>query len=430
LRVKPETLPVADKFRAKCFFNFKTHFLYQKKIMAAKIFSTGSKATMNRAGFLGSLGLGAAGLALLNSLPVIAKGANTSDDVKPETNIKDAAKVGRSERSMPGKYPGAVVRVNNSQSVANGKIAADTLPAMLEAGICSLTGFKDPRDAWRQFVNPGEYIGLKVNPVAGKQLSTSVALTQALVQQLEKAGIHRKHLIIWDRREPQLEECGFTTYNFPGIRILGTERTDRNGNAYDADGKMFAEAMIDKDWFYWAKVNGEYDAETLPWMVNGGEYSYFSKIVTREVDKIINLPILKNAGSSVTLCLKNLAYGSITNTGRLHEKLWAETSAEACAFAPLRDKVVLNIVDGLIGCFQGGPGADPQFICEYKTLLFGSDPVAVDRIGYEIVLAKRIAENIQQKDSPRARTFLDMAEKLKLGVAQLDKIKLSEVTLG
>jgi len=164
-------------------------------------------------------------------------------------------------------------------------------------------------------------------------------------------------------------------------------------------------------------------------MVNGGKYSYFSKICTQELDKIINIPILKNAGSSITLCLKNLGYGVITNTGRLHAQLWGDTSAEVCCFPPVRDKVVLNIADGLIGCYQGGPGANPQYICNYFTLLVGSDAVAVDRIGYDIILKKRIVEGIQTEDIPRARQFMDYAAELGLGEADLDKIELEKIVL-
>jgi hypothetical protein len=117
----------------------------------------------------------------------------------------------------------------------------------------------------------------------------------------------------------------------------------------------------------------------------------------------------------------------ITNTGRLHAQLWGETSAEVCCFPPVRDKVVLNIVDGLRGCYQGGPGANPQYICNYHTLLVGTDPVAVDRIGYGIVLQKRIEEDIQQEDSPRGRAFMEYAAELGLGEADPEKIELVEI---
>ena len=246
---------------------------------------------------------------------------------------------------------------------------------------------------------------------------------------MEDAGIPRRNIIIWDRREEQLFEAGFTHEEFPGIRIIGTERAGENGTMYDDNGKLYSERMIDTTWYYFADYEEKYDEETIPYMVNEGKYSYFSKIVTQMVDKIINVPILKNAGASVTLCLKNLSYGSISNTGRLHKQLWAETIAEVCAFPPLRDKVVLNIVDGIKGCFNAGPAANPQFFTNYNTILIGTDPVAVDRIGYDIVIKKRIDEKLQRADTPKGRIFMDLAKDLKLGVADIENIQLKKLEL-
>jgi uncharacterized protein (DUF362 family) len=187
--------------------------------------------------------------------------------------------------------------------------------------------------------------------------------------------------------------------------------------------------MIDKSIFYWADIEGKYDKDTLPYMVNEGFHSYFTKICTQKVTKIINIPILKNAGGSLTGAMKNLAYGSITNTGRLHQDLWAETCAEVCAFPPLRDKVVLNIIDGIRGCINGGPGANPQFIRNINTLLVGTDPVAIDRIAYEIILKKRLEEKIIKEESAKGKAFLELAQNLKLGTADLNKINWNRVSL-
>jgi hypothetical protein len=349
---------------------------------------------------------------------------------KPATNIKDASKHPRTADSMPGKYPGKVVQVYHDKCIVKNKIDQSVSGEMVKAGMLNLTGSKDISEAWRIFVTPKDIIGLKVNPVAGVTLSTSIEIVQAIIQQLEAAGIPRKNLVIWDRREFEMEEVGFTEKVFPGIKIIGTERKDDKGSFVDNEGKLYGEQMIDKNWSYWADVEEKYDAETMPYMINEGKHSYFSKIVTQQVDKIINIPILKNAGSSITLCLKNLAYGSVSNTGRLHKQLWSETSAEVCAFPPLRDKVVLNIVDGIKGCYNGGPGATPEFFTEYKTVLVGTDPVAVDRIGYEIILNKRIAEKIQKEESPKGRIFLQLAEDLKLGVADINKIDLKKIELS
>jgi len=350
-------------------------------------------------------------------------------NVKPETNIAEAIAIPRNQNSMPGLFPGSVVRVNHPSCVVDGKPSDEAAYEMLKTSMLALTGEKTLKNAWLKFVGPKDIIGLKVNPVAGKLLTTSHAVTGAIVKQLEEVGIPRKNLVIWDRREMQLHETGYTEENYPGIRITGTECQDAEGGFFAENGKLYSDERVDKSQFLYAKVEGEYDAYTMPYMVNGGENSYFTKICTEEVTKIINVPILKNAGAAVTLCMKNLAFGAISNTGRLHQSLWHEPCAYACAFPPLRDKVVLNIVDGLRGCFDGGPSANPQFICNYNTMLVGSDPVAVDRIGHDIVIKKRIEEGVQKEDKPASLRFMELAEELKLGVARIDKIELKTINL-
>ncbi|MFO7754815.1 MAG: DUF362 domain-containing protein [Bacteroidales bacterium] len=388
-----------------------------------------SKIPFSRRRFFKVLGTGSLVVA---SAPIAAAPDSIlrQEQEKPETNIADAAKVARNENSMPGRYPGKVSRVNHPGAIVDNEIMEEEAYAMLEKAMLDLTGERKLKKAWRQFVSPGEKIGLKVNPVAGKTLTTSHAVTRSIIKQMEESGIDRSDIIIWDRRLVQLHETGYTEENYPGIKVMGTEQQDETGSYYDADGVMYGEKVIDKDWYYWADVEGEYDEYTMPHMVNGGKYSYFTGIVTKELDKIINVPILKNAGATVTNALKNLSYGSVTNTGRLHAKLWGETCAHVCAFAPLRDKVVLNIVDGLKGCFNGGPGANPQFFCNYDTMLVGTDPVAVDRIAHEIVVAKRIEEGIQKTDNPRASAFLDIAESLKLGISKRELIELNEINMA
>lgn len=376
--------------------------------------------------FLSTLAAGTAAAAVLPHLGFIAK----AGDDKTATNIDDALKIPRTAQSLPGRYPGRVIEAYDASSVRDGIPDGGRAAVMLERSMLELTGAAGINEAWRQFVTPDDIIGLKVNPVAGKLLSTSLELTEAVVAQLVDAGVPRANIMIWDRREFELHDAGFTMERFPDVRIRGTECKDENDSFYDADGKLYGERRIDRNWFYWADCEESYDAETLPYMINEGKHSYFSRIVTEEVTKIINMPILKNAGPTVTLCLKNLAYGAISNTSRLHKPLWGETCAQVPCFPPLRDKVVLNIVDGLIGCYQGGPGANPQFIVPFHRLLVGSDPVAVDRIGYDIVLAKRLEMGVQKEPSPRGTQFLEMAAGYQLGIADPARITHNKLDLS
>jgi uncharacterized protein (DUF362 family) len=384
---------------------------------------------LSRRKFFKSIAVGGIGAAVLTPSLQNNIFAKLLPDEKPATNVKDLEKYPRTENSMPGKYPGRVVMVKDDKSIVDNKFNQSEIDKMVSEGMIKLTGEKDINKAWLKLVKPGEVIGLKVNPIGGAQLSTSLEIVTAVIAQLTVAGIPKKDIVIWDRREFELHEAGFTEDKFPGIKITGTERKDKDGSFYNKEGKLYSEEMIDKEWYYWADVEGKYDAETMPYMVNEGKYSYFTKICTKEVDKIINMPIMKNAGASITMCMKNLGYGVITNTGRLHKDLWSETTAEVCAFPPVRDKVVLNIADGIKGCYNGGPGVDPKFVTEYKTVLIGTDPVAVDRVGYDIIYKKRVEEKIQKEESPKGRKFLELAEKLKLGVADLSKITIETVNL-
>ena len=367
--------------------------------------------------------LSAGSLSLVLSPKIKSEAPSVITQDVPDTNIDDAKAIPRTKMSMPGLYPGKVIQANHNECVVDGVPVEQAAYDMLKASMLALTGAETLKQAWLQFVSPDDVIGLKVNPVAGKMLTTSHAVTKSIVKQLEEAGIPRSNLVIWDRREMQLHETGYTEENYPGIRITGTECEDANGGYYDENGKLYSEARIDKNHFLYADLEESYDEQTIPFMVNEGKYSYFSKICTEQVTKIINVPILKNAGAAVTLCLKNLSFGAISNTGRLH-RLWDETIAYACAFPPLRDKVALNIVDGFIGCFEGGPAANPQFICQYNTMLVGSDPVAVDRIGHDIVINKRIEEGLQSADRPNSRKFMEIAQELQLGVADREKIEV------
>jgi len=348
---------------------------------------------------------------------------------KPKTNFADTLKYPKTEFSLPGKYPGRVVEYQNLKAISDGKFDYEQISFMLAQAMLVLTERADLKIAWGTLFSPTDRIGIKVNPVAGKLLSTSHEIVRAIIMELSNIGVPYENIVIWDRREFQLHEAGFTSDVFPAVQIMGTEKKDVNGSFYDDNGKLYSEAMIDRDWYYWADVEGTYDNETIPYMVNGGKYSYFSKIVTQMVDKIINVPILKNAGASITGCLKNIAFGSITNTARLHRPLWAETCAEVPCFPPIRDKMVLNVMDGIRGCYDGGPGAKPEFITNFNTILIGTDPVAVDRVSFDIVFNKRKEKGIQNSISPSSVNFLLLAEKNGLGISDVGKLDIKKFVM-
>ena len=390
----------------------------------------------SRRKFFASAAVAAAGAALAPRLISQEKVQKEKPPAAPpaeiKTNIDEVRGIPRVATSLPGKYPGKVVRVKTGANPVGQKIDGARVRREIEAGMAELTGEKDMGKAWGRFVGPKDVVGLKVNPIGEKILSTKPEVVDAIIAGLLAAGVRKENIVIWDRRHFELLDAGFTPERFPGVRIMGTEMKGPNGGFYDDKGELWAKDNIDREALpYVAEVEEKYDKELMGYMLNEGKSSYFSKIVTTTVTKIVNVPILKNAGATTTCCLKNLSYGSISNTSRLH-KLWMKSVAEPVAFPVLRDKVVLNVVDGLQACYDGGPGANPKFIYDANLLLFGTDPVALDSVAHDIIIKERIARGTQQVDDPRRRSaaFLDVAEKLGLGVAAREKIAISEVALG
>jgi uncharacterized protein (DUF362 family) len=389
----------------------------------------------SRRKFFGTAAMAAAGAALAPRLIGQEKVQNEKPAPAPpaeiKTNIEEVRNIPRVATSLPGPYPGKVVRVRTGANPVGQKIDGARVLREVEAGMARLTGEKIMAKAWGRFVGPQDVVGIKVNPIGEKILSTKPEVVDAVIAGLLAAGVRKENIIVWDRRHFELLEAGLGPERFPGIRVMGTEMKGPNGGFYDDKGELWAKDNIDRESLpYVAEVEEKYDKELMGYMLNEGKSSYFSRIVTSTVTKIVNVPILKNTGATTTCCLKNLSYGSISNTSRLH-KLWMKSVVEPVAFPVLRDKVVLNVVDGLQACYDGGPGANPKFIYDANLLLFGTDPVAIDSVAHDIIVRERMARGTQQIDS-RARTgaFLSIAESLGLGIAAREKITIDEVTLA
>jgi len=121
------------------------------------------------------------------------------------------------------------------------------------------------------------------------------------------------------------------------------------------------------------------------------------RLVSRRLTKIVNIPNMKDHGASgVTGCLKNLAYGSFSNVARTHQRGKSYTYSmigTLAAIEPLRSRTVLQIMDGLRGVWHGGPFArSTRYVFYPRQILFGTDPVAIDRLLLDIIDEKRRAQ--------------------------------------
>lgn len=338
-----------------------------------------------------------------------------------------AAPLPPSKLAMPGLAPGRVVSISHPTCLAGGKFQATPIAQMFASGMIELTGAPDLTSAWRLFFERGDVVGIKVNPVGGPLVISCPEVLHEIIRGLESAGVRRNDIVVYDRYKTQFLEMGFDKWLPEGVRWMCAVETQDNTQqrieGYDPEHYMDM-------------------AVTLPGQDPRNETarrSYAARFITKEVNKLINLPVLKHHQSAgVTLALKNLSHGLVNNVARSH----SSPTLNVCgAFIPavvsmpvIRNKAVLHILDGIKGVYHGGPFARAQFVFEHRTLYFATDPVALDHVGWkqiEIMRAKAGLKSIVEAAPDQFSTFLhgqpehiEIAGALGLGVFKDSKIVL------
>ena len=214
-------------------------------------------------------------------LGVPAFGDEKEKPAEVETNIGEFLKVPKTPHSLPGLFPGRVVKVTDPRSLVADRVDAKVVGEMLEKGIRTLTG-GSMKHAFSLLFTRDDVVGLKVNPVGPPLINTRHEVVDAVIRWLVDNKLPKANIVIWDRFEPMLKDAGFTRDRFPGIRIEGLQTMDEEGSRWrDEKGNHVSAANFDPDAFYFAKgiigksVRGYKDDEFyLNQHVFAGEYSY------------------------------------------------------------------------------------------------------------------------------------------------------------
>jgi hypothetical protein len=391
---------------------------------------------LSRRGFFQAAAL--AGAVLFTPLRLMAATRRQEENQFPqlekindlETNISAALAVPKTPRSMPGPYPGVVSEAFHPQATTELKPNGEIGALMLAAAMKDLTGAKDERDAWASLFEPEDYVGLKINPVGGRLMGTGYDLIGTIIASLEAVGVQRENIVFIDHYYEDMIKTGYSPQRFPGIRIECHHRfVEENGKKVPSGLDL-----LDMDVYYEAEHAVPDDKNEMEYMLTGGTKSYFPKYLTQGVDKVINIPTLKDHPvSMVSLSFKNLSYGCTNNCVRGHDFI-NRYIVETCAFPPLRDRVVLNIVDGMRAQCYGGPAPNARYMWAHNSIMASTDPAAIDSVGVDYVLAKQIEMGVvkteDKEDVIKKHDFLARAENLGLGVYKGRDIDHRKITLG
>jgi uncharacterized protein (DUF362 family) len=93
--------------------------------------------------------------------------------------------------------------------------------------------------------------------------------------------------------------------------------------------------------------------------------------------------------------------------------------------ARIGPNIVLNIVDGLIAQFAGGPDFQPGYAWTYATILASKDPVALDSVALREIENWRAQSQLPSLAAHA--TYLQTADAMGLGRSALGEIDLKSV---
>lgn len=338
------------------------------------------------------------------------------------------------ELGLPGPFPGRVVGVDHPGCVRNRVYDRAAIRSIMQKGMMELTGAPSPTDAWRVFFSPTDVVGIKLNPVGRPFVISAPEVFLEIVDGLKSAGVKPSNIIAYDRYKAEFIQAGFDKWLPDGVRW--TWGTDKQ-HPLQLDMDMYDETQYVE----------------LPLVLPRADAanphhrrSYLAKFITQDVNKMVNLCVLKHHQSAgVTLALKNLSHGLVNNVSRSHSTRTLNTCG---TFIPaivdhpvIRRKVVLNVLDGVLGAYHGGPGGKVEkYVWEHKAMYFSTDPVALDKTGWKVIDEKRaevgmpsIALGRPDADS----SFLNMqvehieiSSAMGLGVFDDKKIDVRKFTVG
>ena len=307
-----------------------------------------------------------------------------------------------------------VALVHNPAAVTGFTVDAAKVRAMIATGLTALTGQPDETAAWRLFVSSNDVVGIKINTSGAPLQVTRHEVVDAIVDGLQRAGVADANIIVWDRDSLKMRAGGYrANRDGPGPRVLSVV----SDTGYDPD-VVYENKLVGK--LIWGDLlfGTSDDLSTQ---------SHLPKLLTRTITKLINVPVLMDHdGCGLAGCLYNVSLGAADNTRRFEATVRGSSApAEICAMPQVRQKLVLNIADALIGGYAGGPAFKPQYSWPYAGLYFSRDPVAVDALCLGLIDAKRKAAHVT--DLGDRANHITVAPKLGLGQADRAQIELIEV---
>ena len=330
---------------------------------------------------------------------------------------------GLAQGPQPVPTPSIVYSAHNPNSIRDYKTNSRVVHEMVNRLVLAATGQTDVAKAWASLVSPSDRIGIKISAAGGELFTTHHDVVNAIVDGLAAAGHPRGSIIVWDRSLGGIKDAGYR----PGIDDYQLKAVPpRDG--YDPKAILSA-PLIGK--LVWGDLDYRSDKGKMLMLSdteNTSNVSHFSRIISTDVTKIINVPVMSSSEmNGIAGCLYNVTIPNIDNWRRFAQgsRFGAESLAEIYSNPLIAQKVVLNLMDGLVAQYAGGPQSQPNYAVHHATLYASKDPVALDAVAL-----KRLEQWRARASLPvigQAAAYIDFAGALGLGNSAPNRIEIRAV---
>jgi len=313
--------------------------------------------------------------------------------------------------------------MHDSDAIKDYKTNPSIVRTMVDRLLLAATGQPDVAKAWTSLVSPNDKIGIKICAAGGELFTTHHDVVNAIVDGLVAAGHPRSSIIVWDRSLGGIKDAGYRPGN-DGYQLRAIAPRD----GYDPKAVLSA-PLIGK--LVWGDF--DYRADKVKMSIlsdteNTSNVSHFSRIVSTEVTKIINVPVMSSSEmNGIAGCLYNVTIPNIDNWRRFSQgsRFGAESLAEIYSNQLISKKVVFNLMDGLVAQYAGGPQSQPNYAVHHATLYASKDPVALDAIALKRLEQWRVRASLPVIG--HTADYVGFASALGLGNAAANRIEIKNI---
>lgn len=323
----------------------------------------------------------------------------------------------------PVPTPSLVYTARNPAAVHHFQTDPALVREMVNRLLLAVTHQPDIGQAWSSLVSPNDKIGIKISAAGGELFTTHRDVVNAIVDGLVAAGHPRGGIIVWDRELGGIKDAGYRPGS-EGYRL----RSIPPREGFDPKA-LFSAAVLGK--LIWGDLDYRPEKGRAPLesdTENTSDVSHFCRILSSNVTKVINVPVMSNSeGNGLAGCLYNMTLPNIDNWRRFGDStsFGASSIAEIYSNPMIAKKVVLNVMDGLIAEYAGGPRAQPNYAVHYATLLASKDPVAIDAVALRQIETWR--RNAHLPPIGPAAEYIKVASQFGLGNAEPGRIETRTV---